>query len=164
MRVEVGSEAGAEVLWARWRNDDEPPEFRVIGRKVVGKRNVLGGTSLPEEGWEDWTRYRDDAKAALWDAMLGEQAPARFGIDEDARLRKAFAFDCDAYSGSRFYLTVSNKDVKDPLAQPDVLNALRQDLGLPVLFVADSQQDRFFSITDMRLQDLIKQCLTILRD
>lgn len=55
-------------------------------------------------------------------------------------------------------------DVAEPLAQPDVLNAVQQDLGLPVLHVADGPEQRFFSISETRLEDRIKQCLKILKD
>jgi hypothetical protein len=161
--VEVGSEAGAEVLWAHWTRDDQPPDFRVIGPRVFGVRNLWSDASLPEEGWEDWSRYLDDVKKTLWTVMFGERPPAAFGPDENARLRDAFRFDRDVHSGSRFYLTVRADDVAEPLAQSDVLNAVQQDLGLPVLHVADSPEERFFSISETRLEDRIKQCLKILK-
>lgn len=163
-RVEVGSEAGAEVLWAHWSGVAEPPDFRVIRRRVLGSHSLLAGTTLPEEGWEDWIRYLDDAKAALWVALFGEQPPAAFAAAQDKRLRDAFAFDHTVHGGARFYLTVRDADVTEPLAQPMVLEALRRDLGLPVLFVTESPDDRFISIGETRLQDLIKQCLKILKE
>lgn len=163
-RVEVGSEASAEVLWAYWSGLEQPPTFRVIRRRVVGSHNLLTGIMLSEAGWDDWSRYFDDAKAALWVALFGEQPPTTFGAAQDQQLRSAFAFDRSIHNGVRFYLTVRDDDIKEPLTQPAVLEALRRDLGLPVLFVAQGSDDRFISIGEMRLQDLIKQCLKVLKE
>jgi len=142
--VEVGSEAGAEILWARWVGDDEPPEFRVLGARVVGKRNLWFHAQSPEEGYEDPTRNLDNFKAALWVVLLGDKAPRQFGPEEDNRLKKALDFHRDVFGGPRYYLTLRDDEIENPLARKDLLDALRRELGLPVLRVAEAQQDRYF--------------------
>lgn len=158
VEVRVGTEVGAEVLWVHWLGGGEPPQFKVVGDRLVGKSNVLGGIGLPEAGWEDWKAYVQDAKRALWKAVLPYVSPPReFGQDEDRELGEELNFKFGSI-GDTHYTTVDRTRVHEPLNDPKVLAALRDDIGLPIVFVEVADEQRF-EIPEGTLRNRIAQCV-----
>lgn len=179
VRLVVGSAAAAEVLWARWSSGAEAPEFRIVAvgaeERVLGARDLAHEVRLPELGWEDHRAYVDAAKAALWERLIGGAPPPRFDAAADARLKKAFLRDSRIYSlgirdlpsgtqVAQHYLTMDEQDIRNPLLHPVVLDDLRRELGLPLLFIEQAPERPTLAVPDAELTDLIRQVHKFLDD
>jgi hypothetical protein len=179
VRLVVGSTAAAEVLWARWSSGADAPEFRIVAvgteERVLGARDLAHEVRLPELGWEDHRAYVDAAKAALWERLIGGAPPQRFDAAADQRLKKAFLRDSRIYSlgirdlprgtqVAQHYLTVEEQDIRNPLLHPGVLDDLRRELGLPLLFIEQVPERPALAVPDTELQDLIRQVHKLLDD
>ena len=179
VRLVVGSAAAAEVLWARWSSGADAPEFRIVtvgaDERVHGARDLAHEVRLPELGWEDHRAYVDAAKSALWKRLIGGTGPQRFDTDADERLRTAFLRDSRIYSlgirdlprdtkAAQHYLTLDERDIRNPLLHPGVLDDLRRELGLPLLFIEQEPEHPVLSVPDTELADLIRQVHKLLDD
>ncbi|QQO55336.1 MAG: hypothetical protein N838_20260 [Thiohalocapsa sp. PB-PSB1] len=154
----VATEVGAEVLWLHWRKHNERPEFKRWGGRLIGVNNVLGGILLPATNWNSSAQRTHDAKTALWNAIFAGtlSAPAHFGEQQDADLRKRLEFERRSI-GPKQYGTVDKEREYDPLNDAVVLAALCDDIGLRV-FQIDPGAISMFSISEREFEQNVAQC------
>lgn len=158
LEISVGSEEGAEVLWVHWLGGPEPPQFEVVGDRLVGRNNVLRSVGLPEGGWECVEAYVHDAKIALWKELIPYMPPpAQFGLEQDEDLSKALRWKRIPI-GDFHYATLDRSKINEPLNDPVVLDTLRRHVGLPILFI-DATDEALFAIPERDLQILINGCV-----
>ncbi len=152
VEIRVGTEEGAEVLWVHWQGRGQPPEFRVIGSRLVGQHHLLGAKRLAETGWE-----QPDATVALVKDALRERYPR---ARDDRDLAERLAIDASSI-GAPFYVTVDRARPNDPLNDPQVQAALQRELRLPVLYI-EAPDEPLFALEEQTLRNLIDACIETL--
>ena len=155
----VGTEVSAEVVWMCWAGGDKPPEFTVLGGKLIGKGNVLGGAGAAEAGWESSGPDLHQVQVAAWKKIFSpwDTPPPQFDDEKVKQLATAVAFRCGS-GGPPHYATVDRAQGDGRYTTSEILACL-QSIGIKIIPIEAPDEALFGDIAEPDLRIFISQCV-----